>query len=65
MVIQWSNEDSVFIVTLPEFGGCKTHGESYEEAVKNGRDVIDLLIKTYGSEKRPLPRPAVFESASA
>jgi predicted RNase H-like HicB family nuclease len=65
MLIQWSDEDRVFIVTLPEFGGCKTHGETYEEAVKNGREVIELLIDTYGEDNRPLPEPALFESASA
>jgi predicted RNase H-like HicB family nuclease len=65
MLIQWSDEDKAFIVTLPEFDGCKTHGDTYEEAVKNGRDVIQLLIETYGDEKRPLPRPALFETATA
>ena len=32
MLIQWSDDDRVFVVTLPEFGGCKTHGATYEEA---------------------------------
>jgi antitoxin HicB len=65
MTIQWSDEDKAFIVTLPEFGGCMTHGDTYEEAVKNGREVIELLIETYGEERRPLPRPALFESVMA
>src|SRR5438093_7862525 len=33
MVIQWSDEDEAYIVSLPEFGGCKTHGATYQEAV--------------------------------
>ncbi len=34
MVIQWSEEDQLFLVHLPEFG-CQqfhTHGRTYEEA---------------------------------
>ncbi len=34
MYIQWSDEDQVYIVTVPELPGCKTHGKTYVEAVK-------------------------------
>ncbi len=34
MVIQWSEEDNAYIVTVPELPGCITHGDTYEEAVK-------------------------------
>ncbi len=44
MVIQWSEEDKAYIVTVPELPGCKTHGDTYEEAVRNGREVIELWI---------------------
>ena len=64
MVIQWSDEDQVFIVTLPEFLGCKTHGESYEDAVKNGREIIELLIETYEADGRPLPEPLKHDDAA-
>jgi len=30
MVIQWSDEDQVFVVTLPEFHGAQSHGETYK-----------------------------------
>jgi predicted RNase H-like HicB family nuclease len=59
MIIQWSDEDSVFVVSLPEFGdGCKTHGATYGDAVKNGQEAIELLIDTYQADGRPLPEPA-------
>ena len=33
MIIQWSDEDQVYIVHLPEFGPyAQTHGSTYEEA---------------------------------
>jgi hypothetical protein len=34
MIIQWSEEDAANIVTLPESGGCLTHGETYEKTLR-------------------------------
>jgi predicted RNase H-like HicB family nuclease len=66
MLIQWSDEDQVFIASLPEFGsGAKTHGATYEEAAKNGQEVLDLLVETYQAEGRLLPTPRKFESSES
>jgi predicted RNase H-like HicB family nuclease len=64
VLIQWSEEDQVFVVSLPEFGPySKTHGVSYEEAAKNGEEALGLLIKTYQAEGRALPKPARLASS--
>jgi len=55
MLIRWSDNDKAFIVTLPEFGGCKTHGSTYKEAAKNGREVLELLIESCLEDGDPLP----------
>ena len=57
--IEWSNEDNCFLVALPDFSGQKwsTHGETYEEALANGKEVIELLVETYQEEGKPLPKP--------
>jgi predicted RNase H-like HicB family nuclease len=65
MVIQWSDEDQAFIVTLPEFGGNRTHGETYEEAAKMGLDALESLIESYQEDGMPLPEPAKFGSPVA
>jgi predicted RNase H-like HicB family nuclease len=58
MVIQWSEEDHTYVVTLPEFGPySRTHGDTYEEAAKNGREVLESLIETYQAEGQRLPEP--------
>jgi len=62
LLIQWSDEDQVFVVTLPEFHGCKTHGATYQEAAKNAEEVLELLIETYQAEGRSLPEPAKLGS---
>ncbi len=63
MVIQWSEEDQVYVVTLPEFHGPQTHGDTYEDAVKNGQEVLELLVETYQELGRPLPQPQTSTSA--
>ena len=57
MIIRWSEEDQVFIVSLPEFGPyAQTHGNTYEEAARSGREVLELLVESFQAESNPLPR---------
>jgi predicted RNase H-like HicB family nuclease len=59
VIIQWSEEDQAYVVTLPEWGGCHTHGDTYEEAAKNAQEVLDLLIE--GEPSGPMaPAPHGF-----
>jgi antitoxin HicB len=63
MIIQWSDEDQVYIVTLPEFGPyAKTHGETYEEAARMGLEVIEMLIESCLKAGEQLPEPVKFGS---
>lgn len=59
MLIAWSEADQAFLVTLPEWAEHVTqpvtHGETYEEAVKNGREVLAMLIEDAQEEGAPLP----------
>jgi len=55
MVIQWSELDNVYIVTVPELPGCKTHGETLEEAVQQGKDAIESWIDAMEAWGRPIP----------
>ena len=61
IVNQWSDEDQVYIVSLPEWGDLMhTHGETYEEALQRGRELIDLLIASRRANGEALPEPRVF-----
>lgn len=59
MLIQWSDADQAYLATLPEFG-CKTHGETYEEAAKHGREVLELLIESAQEDGDKLPPPKKY-----
>jgi predicted RNase H-like HicB family nuclease len=54
MVITWSNEDNCYLVHLPDFPEqhYRTHGDTYEEAARNGQEVLELLLEEDG-----LPHP--------
>lgn len=58
IVIQWSEKDQSYIASLPEFGPyALTHGTTYEEALKNAKEVLHLLIEN----ALPLPNPRTFD----
>jgi predicted RNase H-like HicB family nuclease len=46
IIIYWSNEDNVFIAEVPELAGCVAHGNSYEKALSNAQEAIQLWIDT-------------------
>lgn len=59
IIIQWSDEDNCFLVSLPEFSKNVmqpvTHGETYEEALKNAQEVLELIVEEYQEDGKPLP----------
>ncbi len=60
MVIQWSEEDQAYIVTVPELPGCMTHGATYEEAVEHGQEAIEGWLDANRAWGRPIPPPRVY-----
>ena len=64
VVIQWSEEDRCFVVFLPEFEDVMqpvTHGDSYEEAIYNAREVMELLIESCQAEGKPLLATMIYK----
>lgn len=63
MLIEWSNEDQAYLVTLPEWAERVimpvTHGNTYSEAVQHGQEVLKLLIDSAKKSGEPLPAPRV------
>uniref|UniRef100_B8HUZ2 HicB-like antitoxin of toxin-antitoxin system domain-containing protein n=1 Tax=Cyanothece sp. (strain PCC 7425 / ATCC 29141) TaxID=395961 RepID=B8HUZ2_CYAP4 len=62
MLITWSDEDNCYLVHLPDFPEqyYRTHGDSYEEAARNGQEVLELLLQEDGL---PLPKPKTAQVA--
>ena len=59
MVIEWSDEDQLFLVSIPDFPSAHTHGRTRAEAAAMGEEIIALLLD--GEVKPP---PARFTAMS-
>ncbi len=60
MIVEWEPEGSVYVVTVPELPGCRTHGITRQEAVSQGRDAIESWIDAARHWGRPIPPPKYF-----
>jgi predicted RNase H-like HicB family nuclease len=57
LIIYWSENDSAFIVEVPELAGCMADGKTYQEAVTNAEIVIQEWIETAKELGRSIPEP--------
>jgi predicted RNase H-like HicB family nuclease len=61
MIVQWSDEDQLFLVTLPEFSDLVvmpcTHGKTRQEAIHNGEEVIEMYLEAWRTEAEVIPEP--------
>jgi antitoxin HicB len=67
MMIQWSDEDQLFLVTIPEFADrvvmpC-THGKTREEAIHQGEQVIEMYLDAWQEEGQSIPAPNTLQVA--
>ena len=64
MVVQWSEEDQAYLVSLPEWEGRVfnpvTHGDSYEDAIKQAHEALAALVTAARQHNESLPTPRVF-----
>ena len=54
-IIFWSDEDQVYIAEVPQLPGCVAHGETYESALSNAQDAIQLWVETAKEFGDPVP----------
>ncbi|MBK8242576.1 MAG: type II toxin-antitoxin system HicB family antitoxin [Saprospiraceae bacterium] len=57
VIIYWSKPDNSFIAEVPELAGCKSDGNSYEEALTNIQIIIEEWIETAKLSGRQIPEP--------
>jgi predicted RNase H-like HicB family nuclease len=57
MVIEWSEEDDAFVVTMPDLRGCRTHGATREEAPGRGEEAIASMLAAITDEDGRAPEP--------
>ena len=57
IIIYWSDEDAAYVADIPELPGCMAHGDSYESALRNAREAIQLWTETAREFGDPIPDP--------
>ncbi|HHP7231743.1 MAG TPA: type II toxin-antitoxin system HicB family antitoxin [Xenococcaceae cyanobacterium] len=58
ILIQWSDQDQCYLVSLPDLSPKQqwvTHGDTYQEALENGLEVMEELIYLAEIEGHILP----------
>ena len=67
MLIEWSEEDQAYLVTLPEWADHvimpATHESTYSEAAQHGQEVLELLVNSATREGEALPPPKTHVAA--
>jgi predicted RNase H-like HicB family nuclease len=57
IILYWSDVDQVVIAEVPELPGCKTHGDTYEEALAMAQEAMRGWIDVAGDVGKPVPEP--------
>ncbi len=55
IIIYWDKTDNLYIAEVPELPGCSAHGKTYEEALDNSQDAIQLWLDTAKEFGDPIP----------
>ena len=53
-VVIEQDEDGVYIANCPALEGCYTQGDTYEEAMRNIKDVIQMCLEELKEEKKKI-----------
>ena len=60
ILIQWSDEDKIYIASLPEFGPyVRTHGSTYSEALRSAEELLETMLAHYQVQGKELPQPVI------
>lgn len=55
--IFWSDEDESYIANVPELLYCSAWGETYEDALREVREAMELHLETLREDGLPIPEP--------
>ena len=57
MAIEWSEEDGVYVATVPDLPGCMAHGRTPAKAAAEAQVAIAGWLEAAGELGRPIPAP--------
>ena len=57
VIIQWSDEDELFVGHAPDLPGCMAHGDTREEADASLREAITFWVEVSLEVRDSVPAP--------
>lgn len=60
IIIQWNEEDKVFVATVPEIEGLNAFGTTPEKAIKELNEAKELFLETLQEDGEEIPEPDFF-----
>jgi antitoxin HicB len=65
VVIQWDPRDNIYVASVPELPRVRTHGDTYQEALQNIIEVIDMWVEDAQRTSEILPPPRNYTGTAA
>ena len=63
-LVQWSEEDQAFVVSVNELKGCMTHGDSQEHALEMAFQAVEGYLESMSSDGEEIPKPVALTTFS-
>lgn len=63
VIIKYDPEEDIYLADCPLLQGCYTDGKTYEEALENIKDAIQLCIESRLAVGDPIPTPELVKVA--
>jgi predicted RNase H-like HicB family nuclease len=60
LIIEWDPRDAIYVATVPELPGCRTHGRTYGEAIEQVQEAIESWVEVALADGEQLPDPRIF-----
>jgi len=57
IIIFWDETDQTYIAEVPELPGCIAHGATYDDALDNIKNAMQLWLDTACEFGDPIPEP--------
>ena len=58
MMIEWSDEDQTFVVTVPDLPGCMAHGDTPQAAAREAQAAMALWLEVAAEMGQDIPVPS-------
>ena len=64
VLIQYDERDNIFVASVPQLKGCKAHGCTPEEAMKEIAVAQELWLEVAIEDGDEIPKPALFTAVA-